>query len=330
MPPLGVRLFLLWIIAISPGWAQLAVLSGTISNINGPVPRVAVRARAVASGKVFDASTSAKGTYSLRLPAGSYDLFATVVGHGAFTQRGIALKAGEQRVINSTLTMSGNEGTPGELTFLHLGDERVAPTGPAPKLGNVPDLSGVWYASPDLEPETIPFQPWAAEYARTHTAGSDPRVFCLPSGVARANQNEMSKIIQNPKVIVMLYEGSPPGVRQVFMDGRKHPLPGTFEPTWMGHSIAHWEGRTLVVDSIGFNDRGWVDYRQTPQTEQLHVVERYTRPDLGHLELEITIEDPGAYTRPWKIHRRMVLAPPTEEIQEYICNENNNAAHMPR
>lgn len=321
---------LLWITAATFGWAQDAVLSGTISNAKGPVARGEIRARAQDSGKAYDAVSNTKGSYSLQLPAGTYDLFATVVGHIAFTQRGIALNAGEKRVLDIMLTLSGNEGTPGELTFLHLGDERVAPVGPAPMLGKIPDLTGVWYASADLEPETIPFQPWAAEYARTHTPGSDPRARCLPSGVARANQNELSKVVQTPALIVILYEGSPPGVRQIFMDGRKHPEAGTFEPSWLGHSIGHWEGRTLVVDTTGFNDRGWVDYRMTPQTEKLHVIERYTRPDLGHLNLEITVEDPGAYTRPWKIRRRMVLAPKTEEIQEYICNENNSAAHMPQ
>jgi hypothetical protein len=148
--------------------------------------------------------------------------------------------------------------------------------------------------------------------------------------VARANQNELSKIVQTPGLIVMMYEGSPPGLRQIFLDGRKHPAVGTFDPSWMGHSIGRWEGLTLVVDTVGFNDRGWVDYRSTPQTEQLHVIERYTRPDLGHLDLEITVEDPGAYTRPWKILRRMVLAPQGEEIQEYVCEGNNDSAHMPQ
>ncbi|MEP7353433.1 MAG: carboxypeptidase-like regulatory domain-containing protein [Acidobacteriota bacterium] len=345
---LGVRILLLWITMSAVGWAQaaqVAVLSGTISNANGPVARVIVRVRTASAAKAgsgksapeksFEASSNAQGKYSLKLPTGTYDLFATMVGHGAFTKRDIALKSGEQQIVDFVLTISGNEGKPGELTFLHLGDERVAPTGPTPMAGRVPDLTGLWYASADLEPEVIPFQPWSAEFAKTHTAGSDPRVRCLPSGVARANQNELSKFVQTPGLIMILYEGSPPGVRQVFMDGRKHPAKDTFEPSWMGHSIGHWEGQgsrqTLVVDTTGFNDKGWVDYRMTPQTEQLHVIERYTRPDLGHLDLEVTVDDPGAYTRPWKIRRRMALAPKTEEIQEYICNEGSNgAAHMPK
>lgn len=323
-----VRALLFASAASASAWAQQAAIAGTISNGNGPVARVTVRARA--ADRVFEAATDDNGVYSLPLPAGTYDLFATVVGHGAFTQRGIELNAGERRVVDAVLTMSGNEGFPGELTFQHLADEREAPSGPAPVMGQVPDLSGVWYPSPDLEPEAIPFQPWAAEYARTHTPGSDPRARCLPSGVARANQNELSKIVQMPGLIIMLYEGSPPGVRQIFMDGREHPDADSFVASWMGHSIGRWEGRTLVVDTVGFNDQGWVDYRMTPQTEQLHVIERYTRPDLGHIDLEITVDDPGAYTRPWKIRRRLELAPKGEEIVEYICNENNSTEHMPK
>jgi hypothetical protein len=139
----GVRAVLLWMIASAAGWAQVALLSGTISDAKGPVLRVAVRARSAGSGKSFTASSNAQGSYSLRLPAGTYDLFATVVAHGAFAQRNLTLKAGEQRVVDAVLTISLNEGTPGELTFLHLADERVAPKGPAPRLGRVQDLSGV-------------------------------------------------------------------------------------------------------------------------------------------------------------------------------------------
>jgi hypothetical protein len=114
-------------------------------------------------------------------------------------------------------------------------------------------------------------------------------------------------------------------MRQVFLDGRRHPADPS--PTWLGHSIGTWDHDTLVVDTIGFNDKGWLDNTGRPQTERLHVVERYRRPDLGHLEVEITIDDPGAYTRPWKIRRSLQLAP-GEEIQEYICNENHHTEHF--
>src|SRR4051812_37282032 len=120
---LGLRIMLLWVSASAFGFAQMAVLSGTITNAKGPLIRVIVRARETNSGKAYEASSNAKGNYSLQLPAGTYDLFATVVGHGAFSQRAIALKPGEKRTVNAELVPSLNEGTPGELTFLHLGDE---------------------------------------------------------------------------------------------------------------------------------------------------------------------------------------------------------------
>jgi len=99
------------------------------------------------------------------------------------------------------------------------------------------------------------------------------------------------------------------------------------QPSWLGHSIGRWEGDTLVIDTIGLNDRVWQDLQGRPQTEKAHIVERYRRPDLGHLEVEITIDDPGAYLRPWKVRRLLDLAP-DEEILEYICHENHKTEHF--
>jgi hypothetical protein len=136
---------------------------------------------------------------------------------------------------------------------------------------------------------------------------------------------ELAKFVQTPTEIVVLFEGSPPGFRQIFLDGRGHPK--DLAPTWMGHSTGKWEGDTLVVDTVGFNDRAWIDFNRTPQTEKLHITERYRRLDRGHLDMVITIDDPGAYSRPWKMHRILTLAT-GEEIQEYICNENNVTQHL--
>jgi hypothetical protein len=110
-------------------------------------------------------------------------------------------------------------------------------------------------------------------------------------------------------------------VQHIYTDGRKHPEDLT--PTYMGHSIGHWEGDTLVVDTVGFNDRGTVGGVPHPRSEKLHVTERYRRPDFGHLEIEFTIDDPGTYAKRWKIHNTWDLAPKGEEVLEYICAENN-------
>ena len=305
-----------------------ATISGTVSSRRGPLPNVTVRATDAKTGKAYEARSTAAGAYQLTLPPGSYDLFATPVGFTGFARHGIALAPTAALRIDVTLNDHPNEGTPGELAYLHLRDDdpRAIPRGPAPRLRDGhPDLSGVWYPSQDLEPEDVPFLPWAADYARTHTTADDPRAQCLPSGPARGQQNELTKLIQTPTEIIMLVEGAPPGFRQIFLDGRPHPK--ELEPSYMGHSTAKWQGDVLVVDTVNFNNRGWIDFNRTPQTEQLHLTERYRRLDLGHLDLVITIDDPGAYSRPWKIHRILTLAQ-GEEIQEYICNENNHIEHL--
>jgi hypothetical protein len=100
------------------------------------------------------------------------------------------------------------------------------------------------------------------------------------------------------------------------------------DPKWMGHSVGHWEGETLVVDTVGFDDRSWITAQGHPHTEKMHVVERFHRPDLGHLEIEFTIDDPGAYAKPW-IMKRVSDLDKDDEVGEYVCNENNkDPEHM--
>jgi hypothetical protein len=133
-------------------------------------------------------------------------------------------------------------------------------------------------------------------------------------------------VIQTHSVIALLWEGNVPAITQIFLDGRQHPKDPF--PSWMGHSIGSWDGDTLVVDTVGFNDLSWL--RLNPHTEKLHVIQRYRRPDLGHIEKEVTIEDPGAYSKPWKMRTTWDLAP-QEEIQEYVCNENEkDVSHLQR
>ena len=141
----------------------------------------------------------------------------------------------------------------------------------------------------------------------------------------RTSHFDLTKIVQTPELLVILIEGAPPGFRQVFLDGRGHPA--DLAPAWMGHSIGSWDGDTLVIDSVGFHNRGWIDNNGRPQTEQLRVIERYHRVDLGHMNVEITIDDPGAYEKPWKIRRELTLAS-GQEVEEYVCNENEKPEHL--
>jgi hypothetical protein len=203
-----------------------------------------------------------------------------------------------------------------------------APKAAAPRLPNgQPDLSGIW--SPDrnfiydisdaLKPgEDLPLQPWAAKLARERMSKDDPEANCLPTGVPRLAPYPWN-IVQTPKYTYFLFEGNIHSFRQIFMDGRKHS--DDPNPTWYGESIGHWEGDTLAVDTTGFNELFWFDFAGHPHTAKLHVVEKYQRPDVGHLNWETTIDDPGAYTRPFTLYGHSILQ--NTDLMEYICQENN-------
>jgi len=202
------------------------------------------------------------------------------------------------------------------------------PSGPAPRLPDgKPDLSGVWsgggpvgdLADGVAKGETIPLLPEAKKIMDAREAKDDPEANCLPTGIPRIAPYPW-RIVQTPTHIFFLFEGNIHSYRQIFVDGRKHP--DDLDPTWYGHSIGRWDGDALVVDTIGFNDKFWFDFRGHPHTEKLHTIERYTRTDLGHLENKVTIDDPGAYARPFSVTFTARLRP-NEELMEYICQENN-------
>jgi hypothetical protein len=200
---------------------------------------------------------------------------------------------------------------------------------PAPRTPDgKPDLSGLWqrispkYATnitADLEPGEVPTWAEALVKQRMEDLGKDHMALqCLPWGPNYSNSDRKAKIIQTPGLIVMLDEDLT--YRQIFLDGRA--LETNPNPAWMGYSVGHWEGSTLVVESFGFNDRTWLDRNGHPHTEALRTTERYRRPDFGHLEIDVTLDDPAVYTRPWTVTLRAQLAPDTE-LLEYVCNESS-------
>jgi hypothetical protein len=202
---------------------------------------------------------------------------------------------------------------------------------PVPKLADgTPDLSGIWMepglkylinVAADLK--EVPFQPWAeAEYKKRmeNQGKDDPNNFCLPSGYPEKDAvTSPWKIVQAPGLVIILYE-SRTIFRQIFTDGRK--LPVDPNPAWQGYSIGHWDGDTLVVETAGTNGKAWMDTNGHPVTDALKLTERFHRRDFGHLDLEITIDDPKAYTKPWTVKQVANLQPDTE-LLEYICEENN-------
>ena len=208
------------------------------------------------------------------------------------------------------------------------------PTGPAPRLPDgTPDLSGLWVGGggPYMERgggikrDEIPVLPWVKQYMAKLDLAADPMAFCLPMGVVRKMpypwrfvQDQMSAKATR---LYILEEGNIHTYRQIFVDGRKHPDDDM--PTWMGHSVGHWEKDTLVVETTNFNGRAWLDRAGFPQTEQSKITERYTRLNMGTLERIVTVDDPGAYSKPFTLKYTARLSNPEDEIHEYFCTENN-------
>ena len=233
--------------------------------------------------------------------------------------------------------------------------------GPAPRTADgKPDLSGIWQnirppagqggaaatppppppqVGPDGTPvatfrdagagfkDGLPLQPWARELVKKRMADfskDNPDAHCLPMGFMQFHTHgEPRKIIQTPGVIVMIYEPNS-GLRQVFTDGRALPSKDA-EPWWYGYSVGKWEGDTLVVETIGLIDDGWLDINGNPFTNAAKVTEKFRRVNFGTLEIEVTVDDPKAYTRPWtvKVNQRIML---DTELIEFIC-EDRDATH---
>jgi hypothetical protein len=210
---------------------------------------------------------------------------------------------------------------------------------PAPRLPDGrPDLSGVWEPNgnkyvldiaADLKPGDIPFQPWAKalvdQRADGSHSGEDPIANCLPQGVPRINAAPPPwKVIQKSDVIVILYESANTW-RQIFLDGRE--LDKDFQPTFLGYSTGRWDGDTLVVATSGFNGKSWLDQTGKPISDEAHVTERFRRKDFGHMDIQITIDDPKAYTKSWTVAQPVHLLSNTD-VMENACENNLDIQHL--
>jgi len=234
-------------------------------------------------------------------------------------------------------------------------------TAPAPRAPDgTPDLSGVWVPEPtpaseitrvlgehffdlqidvpgatkyllnlfwDLKPEEAPLRPEAQAILKQR-AGSSPGVNCLPGGIPFAMLITPFKIVQAPREIVMLFEHPDPP-RQIHTDGR--PLPKDPEPSWLGSSTGTWQDETLVVETAGFNGKSWLDAFGHPLSESTHLTERYQRRDFGHMDVEMTFDDPKFYTRPFTVKLPMRLIPDSSDVFEEVCAENEkDRVHLER
>ncbi|HZL56408.1 MAG TPA: carboxypeptidase-like regulatory domain-containing protein [Bryobacteraceae bacterium] len=288
-----------------------------------PVPLAAVQLKNAETSALFNAVTTGKGEFALtNLPPGRYDFSVSSVRYFArFQKSGLVIQAGSPQRLDVRLGFVVMGGTPGEGHEPALSSlRRVAPRGPTPRMPDgKPDFSGVWSWPIPTDAGTAAFLPAGAP-----NGSLTPATYCLPHAVLW--NNSFVKMVQTPKLMVILYDDDDPAYRQIYLDGRPHPKDE--DPTWYGHAVGHWDGDTLVVDRVGFNGKGWLDPGGHRYTEQLHVVERYSRPDNGHLEVETTVDDPNVLKTPW-ISKRLSILAPEEDVREYACNENNvDPAHM--
>jgi hypothetical protein len=231
-------------------------------------------------------------------------------------------------------------------------DGKIDAEAPAPRTADgKPDLSGVWEISRAPEqgranaapatgrgrgggggspfgnignstPGGAPYQPWAAELVKKRMADNskdNPDAHCLPMGIAQLNAHLYPrKIIQTPTEVLLIYEASGTTVREVFLDGRPLPKREDVEPWWNGYSVGRWDGDTLVIETTGLMDDGWLDVRGSPLTSAARITERFRRPRYGYLELEETFDDPKAYTQPFtaKVYYRFS---PDTQLLEFVC-----------
>ncbi len=220
---------------------------------------------------------------------------------------------------------------PGEKGVWNRGDYRSMTPERPEEIALRDARGGPDFSTHPLKPRVseVPFQPWARElwlYRQTHEI--EPYTRCKPAGGFRNMATPYgTEIIQVPEQqrLYIFQTGGPHSFRPIYMDGRPHPE--DLDPSYYGHSVGHWEGDTLVIDTVGFNERGWLDARGIPTTKQLRLTERLTRLDMNTLRYEMAVDDPGAYTAPWTTGMDMRWTPDREQF-EYICQDGNLASEL--
>jgi hypothetical protein len=304
-----------------------AALAGRVLNPEGStIADAPIRLRDEAAGIDARTRSTADGRYEFPdVPAGTYLLTVNVscclynpyvndsveVGTDAATTFdirlslfNIAVEGDEVLAVNSELMSS-----------------REIPNLPVPRMADgKPDLSGVWLPSDDPYPEDPKLLEWAGRVAQQRAESffiDAPSAHCLPgSPPAPGGAAFMTRFVQRPDLLVILFEDVP-GFRQIYLDGRSQSE--NPNPTWMGHSVGRWESETLVIDTVGFNDRGWTEI--FPRTTMLRMEERYTRTSYGSLEVVVTYDDAGVFVEP--LTRRMVWnLLPDVDVLEYVCENN--------
>jgi hypothetical protein len=198
-----------------------------------------------------------------------------------------------------------------------------------PRLGAVPGQKGLWNGGGTTADATTPYQDWARAVSQVRRdEAMEPHTRCKPSGGPRQFLTpygvDFTELPELQRVFIMDV-GGPHTFRTIYTDGRQHPK--DLAPSYYGHSIGKWEGDTFVVDTVGFNERIWIDRGQAPHTEKLHLIEKFTRTDMNTMTYDLTVDDPGAYTATWSKSSSMRFSA-TAELFEYVCQDNNYAPEL--
>ena len=316
----------LYLFSLGAAPALAGTIRGTLRDYDGPVVNATVQARNVKTDALHETKSDESGYTLNDVPAGTYEITVPPLGYRTdrFVKKDVRVSSRQTLDLDIELT-KGNLGVVGDDgAYLAMLNKYAGIEGAAPRTASgKPDLGGVWLGNLDPDQTAPDLLPWAAKEFETRQANEqrdNPAAFCLPVPIPITPT--LYKFVQTESLLVQIIEDVP-SVRQVFLDGRPHPK--NLDPSWSGHSIGHWEGDTLVVETVGFNDLSWL-INGAPHTDRMRVVERFRRPDLGHLKLDVTFDDPGAFKAPWDMHLIWTLAP-GEEIVEYVCNENNDYKH---
>jgi hypothetical protein len=302
-----------FLLAIS-AYAQSSITGVVRDQFGYTIERVPLQAKNTATGLTKDTVSELDGSYTFKdLTPGTYEVTASLPSMQAYRSPALSIGAG---VTTHEVKIAYNTqlGTLGE-DFRSGLDEQARHkniTGPTPRTADGhPDLSGVWFRPTVTDPGKPEWLQPPLGAAKSNQAR------CLPSNAQR--YGPLFQLVQGKDNLVIINDDDSPGFYQVYLDGRPHPKEPN--PQWNGHNIGKWEGDTLVVDRVGFDDRMWIDQAGHVNSGKLHIVTRFTRPDLGHLEITTTVEDSGALKAPYTNKQTADLAQ-GEMIYEFICAEN--------
>jgi hypothetical protein len=342
------RIVFCWALAAS-GVALAQPVAGGVQGVlkdpNGKTITgldIPISVKNVTTGQTYTGNVLLTGQYAFKaLPAGDYELNLPIqcCMYRSFQQKDVRIASGQTLKLDLPVQWGINLGTIGDDPGMLSNDLRARSknvAGPAPRTADGhPDLSGMWDDIPSNTPRPkIQLKPWAqkideelrkeAQADPTGPRAQGPAAFCLPQSATPTTLPFPYELIQTPDRLIQLTEALTPGHREIFLDGRAHPDPKAWNPAWYGHSVGHWDGDTLVIDSVGFNE---ITPGYSVHSEKLHVVERVTRPTRDHLVIDITAEDPEAWSAPYHTVYEAGLVT-GDQIYEWVCAENNKAIHF--